>query len=140
MGDRRGYVQVWDLTARRSRGEFRAHPLAVASLEFSRDGQTLVSTSFMDTAARLWDTATFRPFASLQDHLAPVQAAAFAPSGRMLATAGREGVVRLWDTATGRVLAVLSGNDNGVCPYSSSRRTVGPWSAGASASRYGPGT
>ncbi len=26
IGDRRGYVQVWDLTARRPRGGFRAHP------------------------------------------------------------------------------------------------------------------
>ncbi len=86
----------------------------MTSLEFSCDGRNLVSTSFTDTAARLWDTATFRPLASLHDHLAPVQAAAFAPSGRMLATAGREGVVRLSDTATGRVLAVLSGNDNGI--------------------------
>jgi WD40 repeat protein len=134
MGDRQGYVQVWDLHGRRSRGGFRAHAFAVTSMEFSRDGRTLVSTSFMDTAARLWDTATLRPVVCLQDHLAPVQAATFAPSGRMLATADREGVARLWDAATGRVLAVLSGNDKGVCAvaFSKDGRTLVTGGVGAS--------
>lgn len=121
MGDRRGYVQVWDLPGRRSRGGFRAHAYSVTSLELSPDGRTLVSTSPMDTVARLWDAATFRPVALLRGHPAPVQAAAFAPSGRALATASREGVVRLWDAATGCLLAVLPGNDNGVSALAFSR-------------------
>jgi WD40 repeat protein len=134
MGDRQGYVQVWELHGRLSRCRFRAHAFAVTSLEFSRDGRTLVSTSFMDSAARLWDTATFRSVVSLQGHLAPVQATAFAPSGRMLATADREGVVRLWDAATGRVQAVLSGNDKSVCviAFSNDGRTLVAGGVGAS--------
>src|SRR5205823_2504128 len=48
-----------------------------------------------------------------EDHAAEVLAAAFAPDGSSLATAGADGMVRLRDPATGSVTRALEGHDGG---------------------------
>ena len=53
-------------------------------------------------------------FASLRGHEGDVYCVAFAPDGRTLATAGKDGTVRLWDAAAGKLMRVLRGHDNEV--------------------------
>ncbi|HEY7152662.1 MAG TPA: sigma-70 family RNA polymerase sigma factor [Gemmataceae bacterium] len=45
--------------------------------------------------------------AVLKDHGDLVHSVAFAPNGKLFATAGADGTVKLWETATGRVKATL---------------------------------
>src|SRR5262249_19164572 len=82
------------------------------TLAYSDDGRALVTASQWDPVARVWETETGGMQTSLRGHTAPVLSAEFAPGGRVIATAGREGTVRLWELATGRTLATLQGNDN----------------------------
>ena len=94
----------------------RAHSLAVTTLTYSDDGGTLVSASqWGDSVARIWDARTGRLLVSVRNGSAPMQTATFAPGGRTLATADREGSLRLWDATTGRELETLQGNDNSPC-------------------------
>ncbi|MGE0130210.1 MAG: caspase family protein [Blastocatellales bacterium] len=63
---------------------------------------------------KLWDAAAGRELRSMAGHTANVQAIAFSPDGRLLASGGDDAVVKLWDTATGREIATLGGHSLGV--------------------------
>jgi RNA polymerase sigma factor (sigma-70 family) len=52
--------------------------------------------------------------AVLKDHGDLVHSVAFAPNGKLFATAGSDGTVKLWETAASRVKATLQADERGV--------------------------
>jgi eukaryotic-like serine/threonine-protein kinase len=48
---------------------------------------------------------------TLRGHDGPVRSVAYSPDGRLLATAGADGLVKLWDAATGQQQRRLAGHD-----------------------------
>jgi WD40 repeat protein len=69
---------------------------------WSPDGGRLAAGS-SDTTIRLWDAATGSPRATLEGSALPVTALAFAPAGRLLASASAIGCdVWLWDAERGK--------------------------------------
>lgn len=99
------------------------------ALAFAPDGTRLLSAS-LDHTARVWDTATGTALDTLVTaHPArvaingrvrefpmqlPVTAAAYAPDGRMSATAGADRAVHLWNPVTGARVASLEGHTRAV--------------------------
>lgn len=114
-------VKLWDLATQQAQillsgvGEM----LAVA---YSPDGKLLAAgglgtdqpidqTEGQDRVVWLWDAATGRELGRLREHKDRIQALAFSPDSRSLATASRGGVVILWDMQTLRKQAALKIHD-----------------------------
>lgn len=55
----------------------------------------------------MWNAATGAHLVTLAGHAGMVEAVAFSPSGKLLATASYDATARLWDVASGAHLATL---------------------------------
>jgi WD40 repeat protein len=82
-----GTVQLWDPRSGRLLRTLRGHTLAVNSVDFSANGNLLVSAS-ADRDARIWDVAGGRLVQGLHGHFGPVLDARFSPDDRWVVTAG----------------------------------------------------
>jgi WD40 repeat protein len=71
------------------------NPLPVRSVAFSRDDLT-IATACDDDKVRLWDAATGQYFFALLGHKAQINAVAFSPNGRALASCDHQGVIHFW--------------------------------------------
>jgi WD40 repeat protein len=73
----------------------------------------MVLSSVVDGSVRLWDVASGREAAVLEDRSGWVRSVCFSPDGKLLASGG-DGSVRLWDVVSGREAAVLEDRSGGV--------------------------
>jgi WD40 repeat protein len=87
------------------------HTLAAGSgpVAFSPDSHRLASGgSFSDlVTVKLWDTASGKELFALHGHQEPVWGVAFAPDGRMVASASGDRTIKLWAVANGVEEATL---------------------------------
>jgi cytochrome c len=65
----KGNVNLWDLSAREGKRMFWLD--SVASVAFSPDGRTLVTSSWQTKEARLWDVATRKEIATFSGYEGP---------------------------------------------------------------------
>jgi WD40 repeat protein len=92
-----------------------AHQGPIASLRFSPDGGTIVTTG-EDGIARLWNLAG-QQLVQLEGHRGGVYSASFSPDGQRLATTGDDGTIRIWDLSGKKVQQWrdYQGRINSVC-------------------------
>ncbi len=87
--------------------ELTGHEDTVTSVDFSPDGQRLVTAS-RDNDAILWDVETGRQRGVLRGHFGPVFDAQFSPDGRWIVTAGPT-AAGLWSASNGAFVRFLRG-------------------------------
>lgn len=97
-----------------------AHPLYVAALEYSPDGQWLLSAGTIDQSVKLWDTHTgnLAHFITLE---AGVTCAAFTPDSRAVVIGHKGHDVLLWDLQQFSSRNLLRHPDDGVSSLAISR-------------------
>jgi WD40 repeat protein len=91
-------IRIWDMSSCQVLTEFGAK--GTDALAYSPRIDCLATGGWdanTHSAMRLWDAGTGMECAYLQGHNLPVTALAFAPSGKLLASAGRDARVNLWD-------------------------------------------
>jgi WD40 repeat protein len=79
----------------------------VAEAELRRAAKEAKSAEVRIRARRLRQEMLSRPRATLRGHTDEVYSLAFAPDGKLLASAGRDGTVRLWELPAGKEVARL---------------------------------
>ena len=101
----RGWITVWNSVTNRQLATLH-HPRPRRSRDdvaFSADGAHLASSNA--DSIQVWDLARADEKSVLVGHEGGVPAAAFHPSGRLLATGGKDDEMRVWEVATGDVVA-----------------------------------
>lgn len=93
--------------------EAQEHESEILSLNFSPDGQWLVSSS-ADRTFHVLRRDTGERVHTLQHLDARIPAAAFSPDGQWLATGGHDWQILLWNTATWESEYVLQGHTQGL--------------------------
>jgi WD40 repeat protein len=94
---------IWDIERAEALKKAFVHANIVAALVVAPDERTFVTTGAVGPVlahagtVHVWNTSELRLVASLTGHGSRVQAAAFSPDGKLLATGDIEGFVRLWD-------------------------------------------
>ncbi len=121
---RSGYVRVFATDSGERIASWRAHADSVLGLQFSADGQRLV-TAGGDRQVRVWDAATRREVATLEGHTAQVLAVAFNTNATQVVSGGADKQLKVWDIATREKLVTLG---NGSAPV-----TAVAWPAGTNA-------
>jgi roadblock/LC7 domain-containing protein len=106
-------IKLWDAQTGELKLTLEGHDKGVLSLAFSRDGRTLASGSYDDTA-RLWDAQTGEPKLKLEEeHLNAVFSVAVSPDGATVAS-GSYRWVKLWDARTGALKQRLAADGMGI--------------------------
>jgi len=121
-------VQLWDVATGGQHGELTDISGPVHTLAFSPDGRLLATGDadtyyandeidhWRDVRVRLWDLTSDRRYGEFTGHLGQVNAVAFSPDRRLLATgdgaawSSEPGTVRLWDLPSGRQVGEFSGD------------------------------
>jgi RNA polymerase sigma factor (sigma-70 family) len=112
-------LTVWDVATGQDVRRFPVQDGRVTVVAVSPDGRTLAAATSppglpgQKAAAwgrvRLWDARGGAELRTLEGHRGEIEQLAFAPDGRLLASAARDRTVRLWDPATGREVRRLEG-------------------------------
>ncbi len=95
--------------------------LLIIGVMFSPDSNTIISRHNghrnmgpVDNTIRMWDIDTGKLLRTLSGHSQHINAMAFSPESKIIATGSDDHTVRLWDADTGQLLHILSGHTDRV--------------------------
>jgi WD40 repeat protein len=114
-------IRLYDFGSGTLIGLLKGHDDAVLSLDFSPDGEQLVSGGVDDTAI-IWDVKRRAQVARLKGHTGDVNAARFTHDGSAVVTASDDDTIKLWRASDGALLDTLQGHTDKVVALAVSLR------------------
>jgi WD40 repeat protein len=106
LAEEEGGIRCWNMESRKVLWDVAGEKDAISTLDFSPDGQTIVSGG-MDGSLAWWDAPTGKPMRRIR-HKNWVQCVRFAPRGNLLASLDRAKGVRLWDASSGKPMGEIA--------------------------------
>ena len=108
-GSRDSTIILWDTTDAVVAHQWVAHNYrAITSLEFSPDGQYLISCGYGDLTIKVWEIGEGPcELATLKGHTDTVNHCAWSPRGDIIASKSHDDTIRLWDGRAFHQLHVL---------------------------------
>lgn len=97
-------LYLWNIRTRQRVGIPRTgHTQNISSIEFSRDGQQIISWSLGDSFIRFWDITSQTLITPHAKHMAGVEIV-FSPDGQYFVTTSYSGTMYLWNSDTRKTL------------------------------------
>jgi len=90
---------------------YTGHNRAISTVEFSRDGKYLVSSS-VDNSARIWDVSSAGTIKTLRGDA--FRSADFDPKGDYVVTGNGSGQAKIWEVTSGKELLVIDRASSGL--------------------------
>lgn len=107
-------INLWnlDLTETRSINylvTLKAHQLAVNKIAFNPiESEVKFASVSSDRRVILWGMESTSPLSIFTTHTQAVKAIAFSPDGKLLATAGDDGLIQIWDMDSRKLVRTMS--------------------------------
>ncbi|WP_066401735.1 WD40 repeat domain-containing protein [Flavisolibacter tropicus] len=89
------------------------HPIGVTNLEFSRDGNYLVTSAY-DEKVRLWKIADGKLIKEFTGHKGTVWTVSISPDQKLIASGGEDKCIRLWSPESGALLKTIKAHDRNI--------------------------
>lgn len=105
-------VELLDIASKKRIAHFQGHVRLVESVEFSRDGNTIISAG-VDESIRFWDSNKKSLLGMINCHDHCINSLTCSVDG-ILASAGKDHTIRLWDIASRTELAIMEGHKDSV--------------------------
>jgi WD40 repeat protein len=100
-------IGIWDIEFQYMRAELIGHLDVVTQIEFSPDGENIITSSW-DGTARVWNAQTGIESLLVDEHTSQVYSAGFSPNGDRIFTASEDGTAIIWPYSIDRLLEMTS--------------------------------
>lgn len=104
-------VKLWDSAGNFIRS-YTGHSAAVLSVQFSKDGQYILSSS-ADKTIKLWNVATGALIRTFSGHKAQVMQAVLSDDGAKIVSGSKDSTIKVWESTTGTNLFTFSRKNSG---------------------------
>jgi eukaryotic-like serine/threonine-protein kinase len=108
-----GKLYLYDAATQTQKAVIDAHRTWIQDVEFSRDGERIITSGRQDHTAKVWNARTGALELTLVGHTDNLMHGSFSFDGRFIATSAMDHTARVWDSKTGELIRTLDGASYG---------------------------
>jgi WD40 repeat protein len=105
-----GSLQLWDVVKREKLWQSDEFKFGLPTVAFSTDEKRIAVGNYADNFLRMYDVTTGKQQKEIRGHRAKVHGIAWAPNGKLFATASLDRDLKLWDASTNKETKTLIGH------------------------------